>query len=250
MTSASAEFEAPLNRAPTILAIVVTRENPTGTLRTLERQTVRADRVVVSDHRFRDSKTGPRVGKSINRTLTEVPWREYDYILRLDGDSQVPPDFVEKALKENADVVGSGGSGLLFRREVLEAMRGHWPELDGEDSYFVWKARELGFKQTLPSVRGTGRPFGREYTITRFLSWGFNCYRIGNEPVNFLRMALVSAKAAKRPGFLLAIPAYFGCFLIRMRRLDVADFVTRTQIRLVSRGLRRRISSGPAESGA
>ena len=231
-----------LSQALTILAIVVTREDPTRTLRSLDEQTIRPDLVVVSNHRFSDPKTGPRVGKSINRTLAEVPWRDYDYILRLDGDSQVPPDFVEEALKENADLVGSGGSGLLFRRQVLEAMKGHWPELDGEDSYFVWKARELGFRQSLPKVRGTGRPFGREYDVSRFLSWGFNCYRIGNEPVNFLRMALVSARTAKRPGFLLAIPAYLGCFLIRMRRLDVADYVTRTQVRLVARGLRKRFS--------
>ena len=205
----------------------------------MEEQTVRPDRIVISDHVFRDGKTGQRVAKSINRTLTDVPWRDFDYLLRLDGDARIPSDFIERALEEKADVVGSGGSGLLFRREVLEAMGGRWPVLDPEDSYFIWKARQLGFTQRSPSIRRTGRPFGREYTVTRFLSWGYNCYWLGIEPISFLRLALISARAARRPGFLLAIPAYVGCILVRKKRLDVAAFVTRTQIRLVSRGLRK-----------
>ncbi len=221
----------------TILAIVVTREDPSGALSSLEAQTVKADRVVVSDHRFSDGKTGTRVARSMNMTLAEVPWRGYDYILRLDGDSKIPPDFIEKALRENADMVGSGGSGLLLKRGVLEAMGGRWPVLDPEDSYFIWKARQLGFSHRQPSVRGTGRPFGSEYNLSRFLSWGFNAYWLGYEPVYFLRMVLLSARAAKRPGFVLAIPVYLDCLLIRKRRLDVADFVTRTQVRLISRGL-------------
>jgi hypothetical protein len=200
---------------------------------------VKPERIVLSDHRFSDPKTGTRVAKSINRTLGEIPWRQYDYILRLDGDASLPPDFIEMALREEADLVGTGGSGLLFRRKVLEAVGSRWPVLDPEDSYFIWKARQLGFTHRTVGVKGAGRPFGGEYSVPRFLSWGYNCYILGIEPISFLRLALISARAARRPAFILGVPAYLGCILVGLKRLDVADYVTRTQIRLLSRSLRR-----------
>jgi hypothetical protein len=237
MSPSSAEFDSRL----TILAIIVTREDPSEAVRSLERQTVKPDRIVTSDHRFSDPKTGTRVAKSINRTLSEVPWRDYDYLLRLDGDASLPADFIELALGERADLVGTGGSGLLFRRQVLEAFGSRWPVLDPEDSYFIWKARRMGFTHSTLGIRGTGRPFGGEYTVPRFLSWGYNCYILGIEPVSFLRLALISARAARRPAFVLGIPAYLGCILVGVKRLDIAEYVTRTQIRLLSRGLRKMI---------
>jgi hypothetical protein len=223
----------------TILAIVVSREDPSAALRDLHDQSIVPDSVTVSDHRFPDRATGLRVAKSLNRTLSEVPWRRYEYVLRIDGDSRIPPDFVQRAISEGADVVGSGASGLLFKTRVLEAMGGRWPEVEPEDSYFIWKAQELGFSHRPPVVRGRGRAFGNKYDADHFLSWGRNCYLLGFEPIYFTRLALASARSARRPAFLFAIPVYLDLFLMRSRRFDIADFVTRTQVlRLAGRPAR------------
>lgn len=224
----------------TILAIVVTREDPSGVLRDLQNQSVVPDRVVISDRRFSDRATGIRVAKSMNETLSEVPWRDYDYVLRVDGDSRVPPDFIRRALDDKADVVGSGASGLLFRTRVLDAMGGKWPEVEPEDSYFIWKAQQLGFTHSPPNIRGRGRAFGRQYDVGHFVSWGRNCYLLGFEPAYFLQLALASARSARRPAFLLAVPVYLDYFLLRRKRFDIADYVTRTQVRRLARRPGRR----------
>lgn len=218
--------QLPKVRVPRIAAIIVSHpefgEGNEASV-TLKAQTIAAELIVVSSYVFPDKHVGTRIQKSINKTLTEFDWRSYDYLMRMDSDAHLPPNFIESALNQGGDIIGGGGSGQIFKTEVLKKMGGRWPESDIEDGHFLWWARMLGFqfKQPLTPITYT---WGTEYTLEQHFNHGVNCYLIGNHPLVFLKQTQGAARKNRNAKHLIAPFGYAYAALLRKPKLNVANY--------------------------
>ena len=73
-------------------------------------QTVPVKSVVLLPTRIPDRLSLPeKISKILNDWLDTVNLDAVDYILRTDGDTVLPLDFIERYIERNADVAGASG---------------------------------------------------------------------------------------------------------------------------------------------
>jgi len=77
---------------------------------------------------------GVRVGKAINHALSRVDLRRYDFLLKIDVDTALPLDYVERFLKLEAVLVGLGPFMLVRMKPFLRLLNGRWPEVPADDA--------------------------------------------------------------------------------------------------------------------
>jgi len=77
---------------------------------------------------------GVRVGKAINHALSRVDIRRYDFLLKIDVDTALPLDYVERFLKLEAVLVGLGPFMLVRMKPFLRLLNGRWPEVPADDA--------------------------------------------------------------------------------------------------------------------
>ncbi|MCQ5363292.1 MAG: glycosyltransferase family 2 protein [Candidatus Methanomethylicia archaeon] len=77
-----------------------------------------------------------RVAKAINFALQFTNVNDYDYILKVDDDVSLPPNFIELSLKLDADCVGGSGCAQMFKISTFMALfKGRFPEVVSDDTY-------------------------------------------------------------------------------------------------------------------
>ena len=59
--------------------------------------------------------TGIRMTKAMNFALKFLNLNDYDFILKVDDDVVLPPNFIERCLKLDADCVGGSGCAQMFK---------------------------------------------------------------------------------------------------------------------------------------
>ena len=146
-------------------------------------QTISIDKTLFIFNQYNGGTLASRVSRALNYGLDRVNLVEYDYILRVDADTVLTPDFLEKSLVGQPDLVGNGGYALLIKvKPFLELMGGKFHPLS-DDSYLIFK-----FKMEGKRVRAIN-----DYLLeTRLhkhskkdaLFMGEIFYRIGYEPIH------------------------------------------------------------------
>lgn len=218
-----------------ILAILVSEGPAPETLQSLQNQTVRIDRVVLADRTFPDRRAGIRVAKAINCELDRLDLAEFDWLLRVDGDTILPPDWLERSMASGADVVGRGGYALLVKMSAFMAAGARFPVVEPEDALLNLKIQSLGFK-AVPYVvkpeflREPGR--GTERSLFTFLQRGVWTWRLGYEPVHAVYNFIFAVRLRRNPRYLLGIFGYFFAAASRAEKWDedVARFVFHKQV--------------------
>ena len=137
----------------------------------------------------------------------------FDYILEINADHVLPPNYiseiVKKMEKDSKLVICSGkikneefqnpiiprGSGRLIRFTFYNKLGLVWPKKYGAESYFVFKAWELGYTTKVFNIFTEARRTGTNYSSSTFVNIGKSCKALGYNPFyalgTFVKRSLV-----------------------------------------------------------
>lgn len=119
------------------------------TLVSIANQTVPVNYFYVLTKRFFDCFLPQKVSAVLNDGVSGLRLEYFDYLLRLDGDTVLPSDFVEKHLALGVDVAGGAGYAQLIKVSFfLKKMNGQFNSLS-DDSYSYFKAKNCGSSSLL-----------------------------------------------------------------------------------------------------
>lgn len=129
-------------------------------------------------------EVGVRVAKALNGILEGFKLRlrsQYDFILKADGDTWFPQDFLARNVLEGYDAMGRGCGMLIRTQTFIDGLQGRFPELASDDGY-IFKALEAQGYRVLP-FRWSPVPAvpEREPKVTwrRLYHMGLDCYFMG-----------------------------------------------------------------------
>jgi hypothetical protein len=198
---------------PKILVVIPSKRGVTEEfMESLENQTVKPSRIIVENGCLNDEiqrrfTVGERVAYILNKALSRVDLGIYDFLVRFDDDLEpLPPDFLERNLTVDFDLMGKGGRCLIIRVEpFLERFNGRFPVVNGEDSYIIYDFNFTGLriadyvvKPHLKHVEGHGPRYYFECGEARYRFGYFPLYlamgfydTIGNEKVNLKNIYVI-----------------------------------------------------------
>lgn len=200
-------------------------------------------------------RVGPGVVEAFYAGLESVPWREFDYVCKLDGDLEFGPRYFEECLDRFATDPNLGtisgktsipvgdrfvaertsdqfshGVAKLFRRECFEGIGGFVREVmwDGIDCHrcrmLGWKAESVNDPDlAILHLRQMGSSFKSVYHGR--MRWGRGQYFMGTHPLYLLGIACY--RMLERPflsGGLCIIGGYVGAAIRRAPRYDAPAF--------------------------
>ena len=216
-------------RIPKVLCIIPSLPEDLHplTVKSILEQSFPIEMLVILPKKVQGETVAAKVSKVLNEGLQHIKLEDFDYILRIDGDVVLPPNFLEEALKEEPDLYGGAGYAMLIKvKSFLRVMNGRFhPESD--DSYTIYKFMQSGCnfikrRKVEPILlRKSGRHHGVKYYVAR----GEIMYKVGYEPFHVLtsfRWDLWN---------IFAVFGYFYALVTRKRRFDVADYVWYKQVR-------------------
>jgi hypothetical protein len=187
-------------------------------------QTVPVDMIVLLAKKSDKPTLVERISDTLNAGLEHIKLADFDYILRLDGDTILGKDFIAKNLTGEPDVIGAGYAHLIKVKPFLEIMKGKYNPLC-DDAYLAAKFRQYGKNverrlKEEPISRGK-HPFNVKYLVDR----GRLMYLFGWTPVH------VAASTLWDRGNIFAAGSYLISCLARPKKTDIADFVRNYQVR-------------------
>lgn len=171
-----------------------------------------------------EAKSFPaKMSKVLNNGLMTYNLQQYDYLLRVDGDTVLPKNFLSENLKAEPDVMGYGYAQLIRVEPFLELMGGKFhPEQD--DSYIRYLFAFHGLKSMDYVVQPRRvRETGCNHSVMYFVEQGRLRFKTGFEPLHML--------ACLRFGYknLFDLAGYFKALVSREKRFCFADYVWRLQ---------------------
>jgi len=237
--------------SPKILAVIPTLDDdPTDTIKSLLRQTVKVSKIVVAvgslnlyrklisrysnsvaefvyvKPNFRDP-LGKRVAVALNYALSKVRLSEYDYLLRVDADTVLPSNFIEENLKVDADYVGKAGYAMLLKMNCfIKFFNGRFFEVGAEDSYIGLKLLSQGC-----SVRSwvippkLKRKSGTHHSWRYYFVRGMEMYKLGYEPLHVVEVVRHDFRNV------FTIVGYAMAAFKRLKHYDISNWVFRAQLR-------------------
>lgn len=172
-----------------ILCLIPTLPNEIKdkTLHSIFNQTVSTDYIFLLTKKMDTKVSLPqKISSILNDGLIGIKLESYDYILRLDSDTILPPDFLEKHVALNVDVVGGEGYAQLIKVPFfLNKMNGQFNK-DSDDTYTYFKAVSCGLASeriTLVDFKQPGTNYGMVQTQVYV---GKMDYMIGDDPINVI----------------------------------------------------------------
>ena len=200
-----------------------------STVDSLMRQTVSPDMVVFATKTVNKPAINMRVATVLNEAFQQVRIGQFDYILRLDGDTVLSSNFLEKNLKLDMDLVGSAGCAQLIRiRPFLELMNGQLNETS-DDTYIGLKFRRHGKKVAGYAVKPI-HSSTTHHPMNDYVNRGVQLYKLGYEPVHVVQQCLFKRGAYSLKD-LATVLTYFAHFFRRTKKLDIATWTWRYQVK-------------------
>jgi hypothetical protein len=116
------------------------------TLTSIFNQTVPVVHTILLTERVKDSLSFPaKISLVLNNMLENLKLENYDYLLRVDADTILPPNFIEENIKSCCAVIGYGPAQLIEVKAFLKFMKGRmYP--DHDDGYPIVKLKQDGLK--------------------------------------------------------------------------------------------------------
>lgn len=196
-----------------------------GVLEAIMRQTVKVETIVLFLKQSAKPTILERISENLNEGLKNIRLEAYDYILRVDSDSIIPPNFIEENLKDQPDLCGKSGYGMLIKAGPFLKLMGGRVHQELDDSYLSAKFQMEGAKVQDWKVKPNHlRKDGSLHGIPYYLNRGRQMYKLGYEPIHVLFSPLWNI------GNLFSIPSYFWAAFWRKKRYDVAQYVFRKQV--------------------
>jgi len=194
------------------------------TLESVHNQTVPIDYLLIVSERITDNISFPaKISKALNNAFSHINLEGFDYILRVDGDTIIPANFVEENLKENPHVTGDGDAMLIHVPSFLKVMSGRFFK-EQDDTYIRFKFAQDGLKSTDLRVQPIRtRKCGAKHSYRYYVERGEIMYRFGYEPLHVLSKFILD----RRNAFL--VYGYLKAAMLHYGRYDVYDYVRREQ---------------------
>jgi MoaA/NifB/PqqE/SkfB family radical SAM enzyme len=212
---------------PKILAVVPSLKeelNP-QTIESIKTQTTPITDILLLQKRIDNPDLSERISALLNDGLADINLEKYDYILRVDGDTTIPQDFVELNLKGKPDLVGWGFAQLIKTKPFLKYMNGKFYK-HHDDSYLHYKFKMHNLKvleyATQPKA---SRPSGKHHGYKYFIYKGYHQYRFGWEPLHTLENVM------REPYKVFYTLGYFLALLKRESLYPTAQYTRRYQFR-------------------
>lgn len=193
------------------------------TLKSIFGQTVPVTCTVLLTEKIKEHLPFPaKISKVLNNGLTDLRLENYDYLLRVDADTVLPPNFIKDNLKMDYDVLGYGPAQLIKVDSFLKYMGGRmYPSHD--DGYPIVKFKQCGLKASSryfvePVIQ---RKPGFHQGTSWFVSQGELQYCYGYDIL--YEFAIVLYKWRRyHPYGLFYLVGYFKALFERKQRFDVA----------------------------
>lgn len=189
-------------------------------------QTHPVEMLVILPKEVKGGTLPEKVSFTLNEGLSHIRLEDFDYILRVDGDTILPADYLEESLRDAPDLYGDWGYAMLIKTQpFLKLMNGKFhPESD--DSYIIHKfiaEKQKVTHRQIKLVQTRKRP----HDMNDLLACGEIYYKLGYEPFHVL--SFFGNRGLK--DMLLVVIGYFNALVRRERKFDVASYIWRHQTR-------------------
>ena len=213
--------------------------------------TLPSDRNVLSEHSVLNQTVKPavyslllergvgdslpnRISNVLNRFFGTVDLEQYDYLLRVDSDTVLPPNFLEENLQQNADVVGYGHAHIIKISAFKEVMNCRFNSVS-DDTYLNFKFMKEGYVWKYWNVKPVMlRRNGCLHGVKYYLERGNVMWVNGYCPTHVFGSVRWHWKNV------VAVFSYFLSMVRRTEQLDVANYVFRYQMKKLFNDLTRK----------
>jgi hypothetical protein len=217
-----------------VLCIIVSLGGHEKTFQSVEEQTVQPVKIVIANKPFPQFRfVGERAGMAIRDVLVKENLDNYTHILRVDGDTILPKDYIEHSLSKNVDLVGMGGYAQLLKvsafKELFDCV---YPIDFAEDSCLSW-AVIYSNKHTYSNGIKPMLPPPKKYPVQAWLEYGACRYRFDYSLFRTLA-AFRNHRSTTFVGFKVVwvIMGYFRAIAQRQKK---HDFVKLKKTRIYAR---------------
>jgi len=199
-------------------------------IHSIMRQSVPVEMIVLLTKK---SNRGPtlieRTPDVTNQGLESIRLEDFDYILRMDGDTLLGQNFIKNNLADNPDAVGVGFAMLIKVTPFMQLMKGRFYE-ECDDTYLGIKFKMFGKNVHTylekPVHIGKHKGIDVPYAVDR----GRMLYRMGWTPLHVFQSIFENLPESLRNIFMFA--AYLANFLLlRPEKMDIASWVRSYQVR-------------------
>ncbi len=163
-----------------ILCVIVSLAGYEKTLQSVKDQTIQPVKIVIANKPFPQFRfTGERAGMAIRDALLKEKLEDYTHLLRVDGDTILPKDYIEHSLSKNVDLVGIGGYAQLLRVSAFKDLFDCVYPIDfAEDSCLSW-AVIYSNKHTFDKGKKPILPPPKKYPMKTWFEYGACRHRFG-----------------------------------------------------------------------
>lgn len=183
------------------------------------RQTVPVSMVVLLHKPLRGGTTAQRVSLTLNDGLSHIRLGDYDYLLRVDCDTVLKPEFLATALKGLPDLYGDVGFAMLIKVSTFKRlMNGKFHDVS--DDQYLWNKFTVEGARTIPLDKHLAQTRTWEYNKTNNMFMGEIYYRMGYEPLHILLFL-------RNHNFRMNLAVVLGYFCSFFRRINKFDFAPR-----------------------
>jgi hypothetical protein len=190
------------------------------TLQSVFSQSIPVTTTLLLTERINEKTSFPaKISKVLNNMLEYVRIEKFDFILRVDADTVLPLDFIEKNLATGNRAIGYGYAQLIEVKSFIKYMDGKFnPEHD--DGYVIEKFKFCGVPAAWDYVAKPTlkRKMGFHHGSKWFVDQGSLKFMYGWDPVN---LAVYVLKKFSAYSF-LEVYGYFYALFKRKKRFDVA----------------------------
>ena len=194
-----------------------------------------------------------RVGLSLNLALKRISLHGYSHIFKVDGDVELPEDYLANLLAKSSPVAGAG-CAFVIRRDFFEKVFGVYPINLCDDGYILAKA--TAFMGKIPPVYDGEKcnlRFSFSSNFSRIFYYGIEHYKWGDYLLVIVLNHLVSVfKRKESPLVVLKRMVFYATGFIYARLKNVRKYEWAESYRKVRKisflsritvGLRKKLTS-------
>jgi hypothetical protein len=176
------------------------------TLRSVVNQSVPVACTILLTQRVIDCLPFPaKISKVLNSMVADLKVENFDYILRLDADTILPIDFVEKHVALDVDVVGGAGYAQLIKVKFFIEHMGRVFSSLSDDTYTYFKAYVCGSSSPLIVNVEHRKPGLNHKKLSYQFYTGELDYFVGYDPIH------VVSWVRQKDFSLIRLLGYFYC---------------------------------------
>jgi hypothetical protein len=181
-----------------------------------------------------------RIIDAENDGLEHINLKDFDYVLKLDGDTILGRDFLKNNLVDHPDTVGAGPAFLIKVSPFIEILGGKFYH-DSEDPYVRTKFMMAGKK--VQAYREAPKYLGPHFSldVPYLINLGRMYYRLGWTLIHVSHTMFWEVPRSIRNIFIVG--GYVLACILRPKKMDTFDFIrayqTRSQARHVTKIFRR-----------